>query len=127
MILRPVTPVATKLLQSSARRHIMAAAGTTSKPTQGDLVSRLLVRSPGALIDIGVNLADDSFDKVSAYLMSFGITNTFVTRLWGICGPDPGLAGWTWQHGAGCMARDAASRTTPCHNHPTHACRTVMR
>lgn len=40
----------------------MAAA--KAKLSQGELAQQCLVRSPGPIIDIGVNLADDAFDKV---------------------------------------------------------------
>ena len=39
---------------------------TKSKLSQGELVQNCLVRSPAPLIDVGVNLVDHSFDKVSS-------------------------------------------------------------
>jgi hypothetical protein len=40
-----------------------AAAGAKAKPSQGELAQQVLVRAPGPVVDIGVNLADDAFDK----------------------------------------------------------------
>jgi hypothetical protein len=38
--------------------------GAGSKASQGQLVEQCLKSAPAPLIDIGVNLADPSFDKV---------------------------------------------------------------
>jgi len=42
----------------------MAAA--KAKPSQGELVQQCLVRAPQPIVDVGVNLADECFDKVRA-------------------------------------------------------------
>ncbi|KIZ05800.1 hypothetical protein MNEG_2154 [Monoraphidium neglectum] len=50
------------------RRPVMASAKT--KLSQGELAQQCLVRAPAPVIDIGVNLADDAFDKDRAEVLS---------------------------------------------------------
>lgn len=45
----------------------MAAA--KAKLSQGELAHQCLIRSPVPIIDVGVNLADDCFDKVRCFMM----------------------------------------------------------
>lgn len=48
-------------VNTAERPRSMAAR---AKPSQGELAAAALVRSPVPLIDIGVNLVDDAFEKV---------------------------------------------------------------
>ncbi|KAI8473914.1 MAG: hypothetical protein J3K34DRAFT_366525 [Monoraphidium minutum] len=61
----------------------MAAAAGKAKPSQGELAQQCLLRSPGPIIDIGVNLADDCFDKdrdeVLARAAAAGVAAVIVT------------------------------------------------
>jgi hypothetical protein len=43
-----------------------AMATATAKASQGELARQCLVRAPAPIVDIGVNLADDAFEKVRA-------------------------------------------------------------
>jgi hypothetical protein len=46
------------------RRRASTMAAAKTKLSQGELTQQCLIRAPAPIVDVGVNLADDCFDKV---------------------------------------------------------------